>query len=189
MDSILIPLKEVTEKATIPQVKYWVKLAGISLVVVGRVAHVQPEDARILRQIAEMVSSGTSPQDAVKAVGRSPDHPIITTPDQPASVTLPQDSPRLESLERGVLALIDTFKKEMASLRADNEALRAEVSGLRFRLEAPPEPPKPATPRSDPGMVLVKRIEEKPVQRDAVSAWEGIRLAFDDLLGFAFGRG
>lgn len=96
----------------------------------------------------------------------------------------PEISNRLEGMEKAILLLVDENRR----LSGEVEMLRRESATLHRRLEVPPKL-KPAMPRPDPGMLLVKRIEEKPVQRDTASAWEGIRLAFDDLLGLAFGRG
>ena len=118
-----------------------------------------------------------------EALNSSTIRPTPVTPPTIPAIS-PEISSRLEGMEKAILLLVDENRR----LSGQVETLRQESAALHRRLEAPPEP-KPANPRPDPGTVLVKRIEEKPVQRDAVSAWEGIRLAFDDLLGFAFGRG
>lgn len=171
MDSVLIPLKAVEPAATIPQLKYWAKQSGIELVVRGRVAHVRPEDADTLRRIFAMVTEGRTPQEAIKALGKSPDHPIISTPPAPASFS-PEIGARLEAMERAIMLLVD-----------ENRNLRGEVASLRLRIEPPApivaDPPKP---------IVIRQVEKPPAQREP-SLWEQVSMTFNDMMGFAFGRG
>lgn len=182
MDQVLVPLKEVTAAATYPQVKYWAKLAGVRLVVSNHTAYVRPDEAETLRRIAAKVTGGRSPKEAVREVIGPPDHPIIS-PEKaiPPAPILPEITGRLESMEKAIMLLVD-----------ENRSLRGEVSALRLRLEAPPvvvEPVRPEPPRADPREIVEKTAMAKPVQRDTASIWEGLSMALNDVMGFAFGRG
>ncbi len=53
-DEILIRLDEITEKASVPQLKYWCKLLDISPKVISRAGHVSPKDAEKLRKMADL---------------------------------------------------------------------------------------------------------------------------------------
>lgn len=144
MDSCLIPLKEVTATATVPQLKYWSKLSGITMVIHNRAAYVRPEDADTLRRIATKVSDGSAPSEAVKEIVGTSDHPIIATakPDLPAQI-LPNVISRLDSMEKAILLLVEENRRLSTQVLDSNTM----IADLRSRLEPPTtlaiEPPKP----------------------------------------------
>lgn len=169
------------------KVRYWLSLLKAPVGKNGRVVMIPQESISLLSRMAGFVNDGFLPGEAAKrARGEASCVPVtVPIPTTPPAIS-PEISNRLESMEKAIMLLVD----ENRSLRGEVSELRKESAGLRLRLEAPPqEPQKPATPRTEPNLVVFRKIEEKPIQRDAVSAWEGIRLAFDDLLGFAFGWG
>lgn len=179
---------EVAEKVGISpdKVRHWVKSLRIEPAKIRGICYLEPRAVQILEEMKRGIASGLSPAGAAALVRSKPE---ATTPIPIANtlaVISSEVSNRLEAMEKAIMLLVD----ENRSLRSEVAELRKDSTGPRLPLESPPvEIPKPAPRRPDPGMVICRKIEEKPLQRDAVSAWEGIRLAFDDLLGFAFGRG
>jgi|GEM_PF-4540839 len=156
METVLIPLKEVTANATIPQLKYWSKLSGIALVVRGRVAHVRPEDAETLCKITLMVAEGSSPQDAVKTLGKSPDHRIIAS--VPVEI-LPDCTARLDALEKSMMLMVERLSRQENQIASQEKMIvlqerelsdqRKELATLRLPtllLNAPPRIVKPWQP-------------------------------------------
>lgn len=72
--------------------------------------------------------------------------PAETTLQASPVTQAPADLAPLGEMQRGILALAESFRSEMAGLREDNRKLREEVTALRSLLTAPAIPqeaPKP----------------------------------------------
>ena len=115
-------------------------------------------------------------ETTVKAV------PVESAPPAPIS---PEVAARIEQLEKSVMLLVDRLTRQ----ESENSRQAKEIEDLRARVDPPALPAPAEIVRPDPRQVVERKVLEKPRQHDTVSAWEGIRMAFDDLLGFAFGRG
>ena len=63
-EKIMIRLNDITEGATIDQVKYWCKLLDIQPVIISRAAHVSSEQCELIKKMAGMVEQGIRPRDA-----------------------------------------------------------------------------------------------------------------------------
>jgi hypothetical protein len=135
------------------------KLDGLAFKEKG-VLFFSPEAVELIRQ-----TISTAPAETVLQTV-----PVCQVPDAPAPIA-PEIAGRLEAMERAIMLLVD-----------ENRSLRGEVSSLRLRLEppAPVEPPVPPAPR--------RQVEKPPAQREP-SLWESVAMTFNDMLGFAFGRG
>ena len=141
MDEILIPLKDLAKEATIPQLKYWAKLLSILLIVRGRVAHVNSDDAQKLLKIAELVKEGKSPQDAAEVVGvvNREIIPSAETNNRSGIFDLKEKIDRLERRNEGIENALLAVVEEMRNLRQENSALKQY-------LMPPPEPAKVIIP-------------------------------------------
>jgi len=121
-DEILIRLDEVTEKASVPQLKYWCKLLDINPKVVSRAGHVSPKDAEKLRKMADLINAGIRPRDAANTLT---DELMIRSSEPQKDDTAALHS-RIESLENAVMLLVQTVNNQNKKLEA-----------IQFRLDPP----------------------------------------------------
>lgn len=122
-------------------------------------------------------------------------------------------SQNLESLIVGLKETIDTLIRQHAEERAATAEERRrsdtiilkltnDIGSLQKRLEFNPieqasakpreeslNPSAPPTRRADPRRVVSPPVEKRPTVQRKVSTWESLSTAFDDVMGFAFGRG
>jgi len=54
-DRIMIRLNEITESATIDQIKYWCKLLDIQPEIISRAAHVTVEQCEIIKKMSDLI--------------------------------------------------------------------------------------------------------------------------------------
>lgn len=98
----------------------------------------------------------------------------------------PAKDDRIDGIEKSMLLLVE----KMTALVTENAALRSEVSAMRQVLEY--KPVSPAITEKKPQPVRtpapIRAVSLPPAQRE-MSMFESITSAFDDVLGFAFGRG
>lgn len=126
----MLPLGKLAERAGInrDKARYWASLLGIALVKVDGKLMVPEEAAGHLEAMRKAVAAGTSPAVAAQEVKT-----LLPLPEPPTASQAPQDSPRLESLERAVLAMADTVR----SLVEENRRLSGQVENLRVDLARP----------------------------------------------------
>lgn len=142
---VYVALKDLAVNGvTVDQLKYWGKLLKIRPVTRSRSAHVTAVEAETLRNVAAAVAGGVPPAEACRNI--APESKAV------AAVV---EAPRLENLERGILAVAEKFSSEMSLLRGDLatlieenrrmgddlRAVRMENALLRRMIEAPKPAP------------------------------------------------
>ena len=121
-DEILIRLDEVTEKASVPQIKYWCKLLDINPKVISRAGHVSPKEAEKLRKMADLINAGIRPREAANTLA---DELMIRSSEPQKEDTAALHS-RIESLEKAIMLLVQTVNSQNTKLEA-----------IQFRLDPP----------------------------------------------------
>ena len=121
-DEILIRLDEITEKASVPQLKYWCKLLDISPKVISRAGHVSPKDAEKLRKMADLINAGIRPRDAANTLADE----LMIKSSEPRNEDTAALHSRIESLEKAVMLLVQTVNNQSKKLEA-----------IQLRLEPP----------------------------------------------------
>jgi hypothetical protein len=174
----LVPLRDVATQAgaTVPQVKYWVQLLGFSPTVRARIAYLTDDQATKIETMAHLVEGGQSPRDAAAQIA-----PEVLKPDAGNGADrIPDDrmiAPRIETLEKAIMLMVETHRQETAGLRAQVEKMSEQMQAMQHILEretavtrallAPPPPSdhpiipwKPAEVRQDPlvGVGMIKRF-------------------------------
>lgn len=185
------------EKLKVSQVA---KLLGVStqavykrLVMVGNtlathcnkekgITYLSPEGFSILKE-----SFGNKPGMEVSPVGNS----VATLENQ-----VKEQKEIIGNQQRTIESLI--FQQEESRKRTDTILMKltTDISTLQKAIEyRKPEPPAFATekrirtqPQSGEVAPSIRAVVMAPTQRE-VSAWVSLKTSFDDLLGFAFGRG
>jgi hypothetical protein len=154
-EEVMIKLSEVTETATVDQIKYWCKLLDIQPKIISRAAHVTIKQCEALKEMTKLISQGMKPGQAAetltnKAVTTSP---VKKLPDNPELIN------RIESLEKAVLLLVEENKKLCSRIQEQNETQNRKLNAIQFQLEPPQrkvkevkpwEPPKKASPEYHP---------------------------------------
>jgi len=143
-EHILFRLKDIAKKtgATIPQIKYWLKLLGFVTVVRSRVAHVTQSQAMTIEQLATLIAEGCAPSEAVTQIGSEHVSTAIISADDP----MIRATNWLEAMEHAMLEMATTFKNGMSALHQEVTALRQENKGLRSQLLSLMPPQKPTNP-------------------------------------------
>lgn len=147
-DQILVSLRDLAQKteATIPQLKYWLKLLGFLTIVRSRTAYVTQDQADLLSQIAAMIQGGMAPSDAVAKVAPEPvSTAMVVRSDDPIIPT----THSLENIENAMMEMARTFGEGMNALRQEIRDLRQENHDLRsrmIRLLPPADPPPQVIP-------------------------------------------
>lgn len=121
-DEIRIRLDEVTEKASVPQLKYWCKLLDIAPKMISRAGHVLPKEADKLRKMADLINAGIRPRDAANTLADE----LMIKSSQPQKEDTAALHSRIESLENAVMLLVQTVNHQNKKLEA-----------IQFRLEPP----------------------------------------------------
>lgn len=133
IEKVMVPLKDLaTENATLDQLRYWLKLLGITPEVTRRIAYLTPEQAEQVTRMITAVTSGTSPREAAAKISPNPEllQPLQMSP-----------ADRVESLENAILKLaeemcrartetagqITRLVSEVRELKQENAKLRAAV--------------------------------------------------------------
>jgi hypothetical protein len=121
-DEICIRLDEITDKASVPQLKYWCKLLDITPKVISRAGHVTGKEADKLRKMADLIKSGMRPKDAANTLT---DELMIRSSDVKKEDTEALHN-RIESLEKAVMLLVQTVNKQ-----------NKRLENIQFQLEPP----------------------------------------------------
>jgi len=132
-EKIMIRLNDITEGATIDQVKYWCKLLDIQPVIISRAAHVSSEQCELIKKMAGMVEQGIRPRDAASMLV---DNAVTISPDPNNEVNF-EMARRIDSLEKAVMLLVEQNKKLAATIEAQNEMQNRKLEAIRLRLEPP----------------------------------------------------
>lgn len=143
-DQILVSLKDLAQKtdATIPQLKYWLKLLGFLTIVRNRSAYVNQDQADLLSEVASFVRDGLAPSDAVAKVAPEPaSAAMVTRSDDP----IIPNSQTLENLEKAMMEMARGFRDGMNALRQEILEVRKENRDLRSQMIRLLPPEKPAT--------------------------------------------
>jgi dsDNA-specific endonuclease/ATPase MutS2 len=143
-DEIYIRLDEITDKASVPQLKYWCKLLDITPKVISRAGHVTGKEADKLRKMADLIKSGMRPKDAANKLT---DELMIRSSDVKQEDTEALHN-RIESLEKAVMLLVKTVNKQ--DKRLENIQYQLEPPKRKVKEVKPWEPPKKASPDFHP---------------------------------------
>ena len=132
-EKIMIRLSDITEGATVDQVKYWCKLLDIQPVIISRAAHVSSDQCDLIKKMAGMVEQGMRPRDAASMLV---DVAVTVSPEPVNELNL-EMARRIDSLEKAVLLLVEQNKKLAATIEAQNEMQNKKLEAIQFRLEPP----------------------------------------------------
>lgn len=132
-EKIMIRLNDVTEGATIDQVKYWCKLLEIQPVIISRAAHVTSDQCEMIKKMAGMVEQGVRPRDASTMLV---DNAVTVSPDRNSEANF-EMARRIESLEKAVMLLVEQNKKLATTIEAQNEFQNKKLEAIQFRLDPP----------------------------------------------------
>ena len=132
-DRIMIRLNEITDSATIDQIKYWCKLLDIQPEIISRAAHVTVEQCKTIKKMADLIGQGIKPGEAAAMLVNTA---VIVSP-----VKFKESDPellnRIESLEKAVLLLVEQNKKLASTIETQNEVYKRKLEAIEFRLTPP----------------------------------------------------
>jgi len=132
-EKLMIRLSDVTEWATIDQVKYWCKLLEIQPVIISRAAHVTSDQCEMVKKMAGMIEQGIRPRDAATMLI---DNAVTISPDRRNEGNL-EMARRIDSLEKAVMLLVEQNKKLVSTIEAQNEVQNRKLEAIKLRLEPP----------------------------------------------------
>lgn len=135
-DRIMIRLNEITESATVDQIKYWCKLLDIQPAIISRAAHVTAEQCEIIKKMAGLIDQGTRPGEAAAMLTNT----AVTISPVENKTSDPELLNRIESLEKAVMLLVEQNKKLSATIEMQNEVNNRKLESIRMRLEPPKAP-------------------------------------------------
>ncbi len=132
-DTIMIKLTDVTESATVDQLKYWCKLLDIQPKIISRAAHVTTEQCETIKRMADLINQGVKPKEAAgllvnNAVTISP----VNTGEREQELVN-----RIESLEKVVMLLVNQNMRLTATIEMQNEVQNRKLEAIQMRLEPP----------------------------------------------------
>jgi len=138
-DTIMIKLTDVTESATVDQLKYWCKLLDVQPKIISRAAHVTTEQCEMIKKMADLISQGVKPKEAA---GLLVNNAVTISPVNGGEREQELVS-RIESLEKAVMLLVEQNKRLTATIEMQNEAQNRKLEAIQMRLEPPKvEPPE-----------------------------------------------
>ena len=132
-DTIMIKLTDVTESATVDQLKYWCKLLDIQPKIISRAAHVTTEQCEMIKKMADLISQGVKPKEAA---GLLVNNAVTISPVNGGEREQELVS-RIESLEKAVLLLVEQNKRLTATIEMQNEMQNRKLEAIQMRLEPP----------------------------------------------------
>jgi len=132
-EKIMIRLTDITQDATVDQVKYWCKLLNIQPVIISRAAHVSGDQCDIIKRMAGLVGQGMRPRDAASMMV---DTAVTVSPEPVKEMNL-EMAKRIDSLEKAVMLLVEQNKKLAATIEAQNEVQNKKLEAIQYRLEPP----------------------------------------------------
>jgi len=158
-DRIMIRLNEITESATVDQIKYWCKLLDIQPEIISRAAHVTAEECEILRKMAGLTDEGMRPGEAAAMLTNT----AVTVSPVKQKESEPELLQRIETLERAILLLVEQNKKLATTIEKQNEVQTKKLEAIQYRLEPAKqdfhklEPWQPK-PKKKPQFPALKRL-------------------------------
>lgn len=132
-DRIMIRLNEITDSATIDQIKYWCKLLDIQPEIISRAAHVTVEQCETIKKMADLIGQGIKPGEAAAMLVNTA---VIVSPAK-FKESDPELLNRIESLEKAVLLLVEQNKKLATTIETQNEVHKRKLEAIEFRLTPP----------------------------------------------------
>lgn len=130
-DNIMIRLNDITEVATIDQVKYWCKLLDIQPKIVARAAHVTSEQCETIKKMADLIEQGVKPKEAAAILV---DNAVTVSPGENRNQN-PEMCNRIESLEKAVMLLVEQNKRLAATIEMQNDFQNKKLEAIQLRLE------------------------------------------------------
>ena len=142
-----IRLQEIARETGVSsdKVKYWVKLLRLRLVVRGRIGFLEDADAKVLRDMIRLIGEGGSPKEIAEQLTGT----LQPIPATPPSIIPPENTSRLDALEKSVMLLVDKIacqEKELIDQRKEIASLRSHTELPVLLLNTPPKPVKPWKP-------------------------------------------
>jgi len=132
-DRIMIRLNDVTEAATIDQVKYWCKLLEIQPTIISRAAHVTAEQCEVIKKMADLTGQGIRPGEAAAMLVNT----AVTVSPVARIDRDPELFNRIDSLEKAVMLLVEQNKKLATTIELQNEIHNRNLEAIKMRLEPP----------------------------------------------------
>lgn len=129
----MIRLSEVTETATVDQLKYWCKLLDIQPEVISRAAHVTVEQCETIKKMADLIGQGIKPGEAAGMLTNT----AVSVSPVKYRESDPELLNRIESLERAVLLLVEQNRKLATTIEMQNEVHNRKLEAIEFRLTPP----------------------------------------------------
>lgn len=159
MEKGFISFPDASRKAqtTPDRAKYWLKLLGINTIKRGNTKYISEECLPQLQMMSELIGNGELASEAAK-IAKDAIFPIPgnqksenqTKELSPFETQLPG---RMETMEKAILQMADTFKSELQTIKGEifalrqvNEKLVEENRSLRLCLEPPEKPAMPVIP-------------------------------------------
>jgi len=120
--------------ATVDQLRYWVTLMEIESTRRGKCRFIAEEDVSLLRGMASMVKSGTSPKEAAALAREQPTEAVVipvSVAEPPAIINEFQRTLLLLAEEnRQIKQTMSVILDEVKAVRSENAALRGQVALL-----------------------------------------------------------
>ncbi|MDP2363298.1 MAG: hypothetical protein Q8M94_05965 [Ignavibacteria bacterium] len=177
MEKGFISFPDASRKAqtTPDRAKYWLKLLGINTIKRGNTKYISEECLPQLQMMSKLIGNGELASDAAKiakdAIFPIPGNQKSEDQTKELSPFETQSPGRMETMEKAILQMADTFKSELQTIKGEifalrqvNEKLVDENRSLRLCLEPPKKPTTPIAPwqpenQKDPleGMTWLQR--------------------------------
>ncbi|EKD81528.1 MAG: hypothetical protein ACD_39C01767G0003 [uncultured bacterium] len=132
-DTIMIKLTDVTESATVDQLKYWCKLLDIQPKIISRAAHVTTEQCETIKRMAELINQGVKPKEAAGLLVNT----AVTISPVSSGEREQELVNRIESLEKAVMLLVEQNKRLTTTIEMQNEVQNKKLEAIQMRLEPP----------------------------------------------------
>lgn len=133
-DTIMIRLSEVTDKASVDQLKYWCKLLKIKPKVISRSAHITNDEVALIHEMVQLIQAGKKPSEAAKTFSNKE----VTVSPLEQNTGDPILHNRMDSLEKAVLIMAE----QIQGLRKENRALLLELRPTKSKTKIIPWSPK-----------------------------------------------
>jgi len=185
----MTPLLKVSKEMGITpdKCRYWLSLLEAETEKIGKARFVRDENVVQLHQMARMVADGITPGESAKRTKTGPiDVALVPITATEKPLDLAPVAARMEGMEKAILALTETFRKEMKVMVEENRALCSEVSLLRGFLPALVE--KPVVTEMAITPAPIRAVVTESSQRK-ITFLESVKLGIDDCFGLLFGRG
>jgi len=151
-ENILISLRDLAKELCITPAKatYWVSLLNIVLIMQKRAGFMTADQAQLLREMANQVAGGKSPQVAAFHITGETKAEIIHQEKPRTDQSFRQLTDKISGIEDGLKMAFEVLLQDNRALHQEMAKMAGEQSAIMARLMPPTEPTRKIIPWSPP---------------------------------------